>query len=127
VPDGRPHELLADVLEVVREPMFLLLIVAACIYLVLGDLHEALMLSFFVVVVMGITLYQSHKTERVLQALRDLSSPRALVLRDGEKRRIAGREVVRGDIVLLAVVAGAAGIAWFEVFKSVRGRRVAWR
>lgn len=92
----------ALVLDVVREPMFLLLLAAAAIYLVLGDLHEALLLLFFVCVVMGITLYQSHKTERVLQALRDLSSPRALVLRDGEKRRIAGSEVVRDDIVLLA-------------------------
>jgi len=92
----------ALVLDVVREPMFLLLLAAAAIYLVLGDLHEALLLLFFVCVVMGITLYQSHKTERVLQALRDLSSPRALVLRDGEKQRIAGSEVVRDDIVLLA-------------------------
>ncbi|MBW8363763.1 MAG: cation-translocating P-type ATPase [Rhizobium sp.] len=92
----------AIVFEVIREPMFLLLLAAAAIYLVLGDLHEALMLLFFVCVVMGITLYQSHKTERVLQALRDLTSPRALVLRDGEKQRIAGHEVVRADILMLA-------------------------
>ena len=102
LPESGPHGTAALVLEVIREPMFLLLIAAATIYLVLGDLHEALMLLFFVGVVMGITLYQSHKTERVLQALRDLTSPRALVLRDGEKQRIAGREVVRGDIVMLA-------------------------
>ncbi|MHB1143943.1 MAG: cation-translocating P-type ATPase [Thiobacillus sp.] len=102
LPDGGPHGTAAMLLEVIREPMFLLLIAAAAVYLVLGDLHEALMLLFFVAVVVGITLYQSHKTERVLQALRDLTSPRALVLRDGEKQRIAGREVVRGDIVMLA-------------------------
>ena len=102
LPDGGPHGTAAMVLEVIREPMFLLLIAAAGVYLVLGDLHEALMLLFFVAVVMGITLYQSHKTERVLQALRDLTSPRALVLRDGEKQRIAGRDVVRDDIVMLA-------------------------
>ncbi len=102
LPDGGPHGTAAMVLEVIREPMFILLIAAAGVYLVLGDLHEALMLLFFVAVVMGITLYQSHKTERVLQALRDLTSPRALVLREGEKQRIAGREVVRGDIVMLA-------------------------
>ena len=102
LPESGQNGLVAGVLEVIREPMFLLLIAAVCIYLVLGDLHEALMLLFFVVVVVGITLYQSHKTERVLQALRDLSSPRALVLREGEKRRIAGREMVRDDIVLLA-------------------------
>ena len=102
LPASGPHGTLAMVLEVIREPMFLLLLIAAGIYLVLGDPHEALMLLFFVGVVMGITLYQSHKTERVLQALRDLTSPRALVLRDGEKQRIAGHEVVRGDIVMLA-------------------------
>ena len=102
LPDSGPHGTAAMVLEVIREPMFLLLLVAAGIYLVLGDLHEALLLLFFVMVVMGITFYQSHKTERVLQALRDLTSPRALVLRDGEKQRIAGCEVVRDDIVMLA-------------------------
>lgn len=102
LPESGPHGTAAMVLEVIREPMFLLLIAATAIYLALGDLHEALMLLFFVAVAMGITLYQSHKTERVLQALRDLTSPRALLLRDGEKQRIAGREVVRDDIVMLA-------------------------
>ncbi|MGE5320792.1 MAG: cation-translocating P-type ATPase [Hyphomicrobiaceae bacterium] len=102
LPADGPRGTATIVLEVIREPMFLLLIAAAAIYLVLGDLHEALMLLFFVGVVMGITLYQSHKTERVLQSLRDLTSPRALVLRDGEKLRVAGSEVVRGDIVMLA-------------------------
>src|SRR5262249_12125374 len=56
----------------------------------------------FVFVVMGITLYQERKTERALEALRDLSSPRALVVRDGQRRRIPGREVVRGDLLILA-------------------------
>ena len=63
---------------------------------------DALMLLGFVFVVMGITIYQEYKTERVLEALRDLTSPRALVLRDGMEQRIAGREVVRGDILILA-------------------------
>ena len=60
------------------------------------------MLLGFVVLIIGITLYQEHKTERALEALRDLSSPRALVIRDGRQRRIPGRDVVRGDLVLLA-------------------------
>jgi len=81
--------------------MFLLLVGAGAIYLVLGDKGEAAMLLGFVLVVMGITIYQERKTERVLEALRDLTSPRALVLRDGEQRRIPGCEVVRGDILLL--------------------------
>src|SRR3990167_5854495 len=89
-------------LGVVREPMFLLLIVAAVIYLTLGDVREALVLAFWIVVIMGITIFQERKTERALEALRDLSSPRALVIRDGQEKRIAGREVARGDIVVLA-------------------------
>ncbi len=62
--------------EVMREPMFLLLVIAGAIYLLLGDVGDALMLLAFVCVVMAITIYQENKTERVLQALRDLTSPR---------------------------------------------------
>lgn len=89
-------------LEVLREPMFLLLVAAGAIYLLLGDVSDALMLLGFVCVVMSITIYQEYKTERVLEALRDLSSPRALVIRDGLEQRIAGREVVRGDVLILS-------------------------
>jgi len=88
-------------LGVVREPMFLLLIVAAVIYLILGDVREALVLAFWIIVIMGITIFQERKTERALEALRDLSSPRALVIRDGEQQRIAGREVVRDDCLII--------------------------
>jgi Ca2+-transporting ATPase len=82
--------------------MLLLLVASGIIYMVLGDIQEALMLLGFVFVIIGITLYQEHKTERALEALRDLSSPRALVIRDGVSKRIAGREVVRGDIIILS-------------------------
>jgi len=102
LPGNKPRSVWAIAAEVVREPMFLLLIAAGSIYLVLGDVREAMMLLFFVFVVLGITIYQENKTERVLEALRDLSSPRALVIRDGEKQRIAGHDVVPDDIVLLA-------------------------
>lgn len=88
--------------DVVREPMFLLLVSAGIIYLGLGDRKQAILLMCFVVVVIGITFYQERKAERALEALRDLSSPRANVIRSGEQKRIAGRDVVRGDIALLA-------------------------
>ena len=88
--------------EVVREPMFLMLIACGLLYLLLGDQEEALMLLGFVFVIIGITFYQEQKTERALEALRDLSSPRALVIRDGQQQRIAGRDVVRDDIILVA-------------------------
>ena len=102
LPVSRPRGLLRLLRDVVTEPMFLMLVACGAIYMALGDLHEALMLLGFVFVVMGITFVQQRRTERALEALRDLSSPRALVVRDGQPRRIAGREVVCGDVVLLA-------------------------
>ena len=92
---------LAIVLGVAREPMFMLLIVSGAIYMALGDYREALVLFASVLFIMGIAVFQERKTERALEALRDLSSPRALVIRDGEEKRIAGREVVRDDILIL--------------------------
>ncbi|MCB1928158.1 MAG: cation-translocating P-type ATPase [Rhodocyclaceae bacterium] len=88
--------------EVVREPMFLLLLSAGGIYLIMGDAHEAWILLGFVAVIMLVTILQESRTERALEALRDLSSPRALAIRDGRPVRIAGRDVVRGDLLLLA-------------------------
>ena len=76
LPSSKPRSILAIAFGVVREPMFLLLIAAGTVYLLLGDLREALILLGFVFVVMGITLYQERKTERALEALRDLSCRR---------------------------------------------------
>ena len=101
LPGSRRRGTLAIAFEVVREPMFLLLVACGVVYLLLGEPKEALMLLGFVFVVMGITIVQERRTERALDALRDLSSPRALVIRDGHRKRIAGREVVRGDMVIL--------------------------
>src|SRR4029453_9519843 len=89
-------------LEVLREPMLVLLLASAFIYLFLGDSREALILFAFAAMSVLITVVQETRTERVLDALRDLTSPRALVIRDGERKRIAGREVVRGDLVILS-------------------------
>ncbi|HET6936766.1 MAG TPA: HAD-IC family P-type ATPase, partial [Candidatus Angelobacter sp.] len=102
LPSARPRSLLRTALEVLREPMFLLLLATGIVYVLLGDPREAVAIMLAVVVVIGITLHQERKTERALQALRDLSSPRALVIRDGKRKRIAGREVVRGDLVVLS-------------------------
>lgn len=102
LPKTGQRDIPAIVFEVLKEPMFLLLLSAGTVYLLLGDTGDALMLLCFVFVVMGITIYQEYKTERVLEALRDLSSPRALVMRDGEVQRISGREVVRGDVLILS-------------------------
>jgi Ca2+-transporting ATPase len=102
LPVSKPRSLLRLFRDIVLEPMFLLLVACGGIYLMLGDRREALMLLGFVFVVMGITFVQERRAERSLDALRDLSSPRALVVRSGQARRIPGRDLVRGDIVLLA-------------------------
>ena len=101
MPASRRRDTLAIALEVAREPMFLLLVAAGTIYLMLGDVNEALILLASVVVIVLITIYQERKTERALEALRDLSSPRALVIRDGKRSRIPGREVARGDLLII--------------------------
>jgi Ca2+-transporting ATPase len=102
LPAEKGRSLLRIALEVLRQPMFLMLVAAGSLYLFMGELTDALMLLGFVFVVMGITVVQERRTERALEALRDLSSPRALVIRGGAHQRIAGREVVRGDILILS-------------------------
>lgn len=138
LPSTKQRSVFAIAIEVVREPMFLLLIAGGTIYLLLGDVQEALILLGFVFVIIGITFYQERKTERALEALRDLSSPRALVIRNGRQKRIAGREVVRGDIVVLsegdrvpadAVILSCINLSADESLltgESVPARKVAW-
>ncbi|MBL7685369.1 MAG: HAD-IC family P-type ATPase, partial [Deltaproteobacteria bacterium] len=97
----RRHDFLFLLWEMLCEPMILLLMTAALIYFFLGDLIEAIILMSSLGGVVGITLYQERKSERALEALRDLSSPRALVIRQSKMKRIPGREVVRGDLVVI--------------------------
>jgi P-type Ca2+ transporter type 2C len=102
LPGSKQRSIFRIIFEVIHEPMFILLVASGLIYFILGDISEGMMLMSFVVLVIGITVYQEQKTERALEALRNLSSPRALVIRDGEQKRIAGREVVCGDMLILA-------------------------
>lgn len=101
LPGSAPRSAAALLWDVLTEPMLLMLLAAGGIYLALGDRGEALFLLSFVFVVIGITLAQEHKTQRALESLRDLSAPRALVMRDGQEQRIAGQDVVRGDLLVL--------------------------
>lgn len=88
-------------LKVLKEPMLFLLLVTGLVYLLLGEIRDASLLLFGIFFVLGITFYQEHKTERTLESLKRLSSPRALVIRNGRQIRIPGREVVHGDILIL--------------------------
>jgi Ca2+-transporting ATPase len=98
---SKPKNFLSIALGVVKEPMFILLVACGSLYLVLGDLQEGLMLLGFVFVIMGIEFFQQKKTEKALDALKDMASPRALVIRNGAEIRIAGFEVVTDDLIVL--------------------------
>ncbi len=89
-------------LEVIRQPMFALLIGGGVVYFLLGDHIEAILLLVFACLSVGITLVQESRSEHVLETLRNLASPRALVIREGKRQTIAGREVVREDILVIA-------------------------
>ncbi len=102
LPSARKRNLPRQAWDVIREPMLLLLLGAGAVNFLLSEPLDGVILMSFVVVVIAISIYQEHKTENALAALRDLSSPRALVVRDARQIRIPGREVVRGDVVLLA-------------------------
>jgi Ca2+-transporting ATPase len=101
LPRSAARSFAGSVAHTLAEPMFLLLLAAAGVYLVLGDRVEATFLLASVAVIIVISVYQERRTERVIEALRDLSSPRALVIRDDAERRIPGREVVRGDLLVV--------------------------
>ncbi|MFH1189033.1 MAG: HAD-IC family P-type ATPase [bacterium] len=101
LPSEKEQTIFALFLKVLQEPMLFLLLAAGAIYLLLGELRDALLLLSFVFIVIGITLYQERKTERALEALKKLSSPETFVVRDGQQKRIRSREVVKDDIIIL--------------------------
>lgn len=102
LPREKKKPLLAVAKEVVTEPMFALLIGCASLYTVMGDIREGLIMLSTVFVMVGISLYQNYRSEKAMDALRELSSPRVTVFRDGSWQVVAGRELVPGDIVRLS-------------------------
>jgi Ca2+-transporting ATPase len=101
LPQASGRGLARIVLETLREPMFLLLIGAAGLYLVLGDLGEGLVLMAGAIATIGLVVLQETRSENALSAQRDLSQPQARVMRDGVEVRLAARDLVPGDIVLV--------------------------
>ncbi len=98
---AQPKSLFRIALEVIKEPMFLLLISCGLLYITLGEYGEGLTLLSTIFIIIFITFYQYQKTEKSLEALKKLSSLRALVVRDGKEFRISGREVVPNDLILI--------------------------
>lgn len=98
---AKPKNISRIAWETAKEPMFLLLISCGVLYIMLGDYREGIVLLSSIFIIIFITFYQYQKTERALDALKQLSSPRALVIRDGKETRIPGREVVPDDVIVL--------------------------
>jgi P-type Ca2+ transporter type 2C len=101
VQEKRSRGILDIVRGILREPMFLLLLAAAGLYLVLGDIGEGLFMMAGAVVTIGLVVLQEARSERALAALRELAEPFARVIRGGTERRVPAREVVPGDLVLV--------------------------
>lgn len=115
LPSGKKRNIFQILFSAIKEPMFLILLSCSSIYFLLGDIQEAIVLAFSVLVILNITIYQENKTENSLQALKDLSSPRALVIRNGAEERIAGSQVVPDDLILIKEgdrVPADASIIW---------------
>lgn len=99
---GKRSRSLIDIVRgILREPMFLLLLAAAGLYLVLGDIGEGLFMMAGAAVTIGLVVLQEARSERALAALRELAEPFARVIRGGSERRIPARELVPGDLILV--------------------------
>ncbi len=102
LPTVRSRRLHQIAVGIIKEPMVYLLLGCGIIYFIIGDQQEALMLLGFLFLILGISFFQERKAEKALEALRELASPRALVIRDGKKQRVAARELVCGDLIVIS-------------------------
>ena len=87
--------------DTLREPMFLLLLVAAGLYLVVGDLAEGVFLTFGALLSLCLVIFQEARSEHALQALNALAEPQARVIRDGIFRMVPAAQLVPGDLIVV--------------------------
>ncbi len=102
IPSEAPKTLAKQILVILSEPMLILLIAAGVINFLLAEVLDALMLMVTVFIVLGISIYQSRRSEKALQALKELSAPTVKVIRDGTEKRISSKALVVGDLMLLS-------------------------
>ncbi|RBA23622.1 cation-translocating P-type ATPase [Herminiimonas fonticola] len=102
LPAQKKRNVLVIALEALREPMFVLLLCAASLYLLIGEFHEGFFLLLMVLLTLGLTLYQENKAERALEALQAMSTPQALAIRDGRPQYVDSKTLVRGDVLVLS-------------------------
>ena len=97
----KKESFIKKILSIITEPMFLLLIIAAVIYFILGEPVDGLIMLVFVIGVISIQIIQEWKTDKTLNALKNLSAPKIKVLREGSEIQIASAELVPGDIMMI--------------------------
>jgi Ca2+-transporting ATPase len=119
-PSSKHRSVLAIVAGVLREPMLALLLAAGAVYLLLGEPSDALILLVFVGLTIGIAVVQEVRTERAIEALRDLSLPQATVIRDGRRMAIASRDVVRGDLLVVSEGSRVVADGWIVEANSLQ-------
>jgi P-type Ca2+ transporter type 2C len=101
IPAQPKRNILQITCNVLTEPMFLLLLLAASLYLLFGDLAEGLLLSTFAVLTVGMVIIQERRSEQAIVALKALGTPYALVVRSGITQRIDSTEIVPGDLLIV--------------------------
>lgn len=97
----KKESLLSKIFHIMLEPMFLLLIIASIVYFILGEPKDGIIMLIFVAAIISIDVIQEWKTDRTLEALKDLSAPRVTVIRDGVETSIASDDLVPGDLMLV--------------------------
>ncbi len=101
LPQAGARSIMRIAVSVLREPVFQLLLAAGVLYFFLGEFADALVLSVFVLLSAAISIVQQKRADRVMEGLRNLSAPRAIVIREGVQRRLPARELVCGDLIVL--------------------------
>ena len=97
----KKESLINKILSIFKEPMFLLLIIAASVYFIVGEYGDGITMLIFVLAVCTIEFIQETKTDKALEELNKLSSLNVKVIRNGKKEIINSEEIVVGDIVIL--------------------------
>ena len=93
------NHLLASLIDMVKEPMFLLLILATSIYFITGDYGDGIFMAVAIVLVSTISLYQEFRSRNAIELLKKLSQPKSKVIRNGEVTEIPSEEIVLGDLI----------------------------
>ena len=99
--EKKKQPLILKILSIFKEPMFLLLIIAASIYFIVGEYRDGIIMLIFVLAICLIEYIQETKTDKALEELNKLSALNVKVIREGKEKVISSEEVVVGDIVLL--------------------------